>query len=128
MSAVRAELELSHAGTGAGPVTVRAVCDANTVITCVPAALARALGLRVFGEKTATVTEGRPHKVPYAGPVRVEFLNRVCVTGVLVFGDVVRLGRPDMLALDVAVDAQRDALVLPPDRPERASHPVRRAA
>ncbi len=127
MGTIYADLKVRNAAKSQlQELEVRSVCDSGAVITCVPQEVAEQLDLNILGEKTATTADGKPHRVPYAGPVQISFLNRTCVSGVLIFGNEVLLGATDMQDLDVTLDIRNEKLILPPDCPNFAVYPVRR--
>ena len=55
--------------------------------------------------------------VPYAGPIKVEFLNRFCYVGALVLGDEVLLGAVPMEDMDLVLSPARREVTVDPCSP-----------
>jgi hypothetical protein len=55
--------------------------------------------------------------VPYVGPVKVSFENRMCFVGALVLGDEVLLGAVPMEDMDLLLSPSRQSIVVNPISP-----------
>ena len=102
------------------PVKVRALADTGAMMLCIPEPLACLLDLDLQLTRDVTLADGQKIKVPYAGPIRVNFENRFCFVGALVMGDDVLLGAVPMEDMDLVLNpAHRQVTVNPasPDRP-----------
>jgi hypothetical protein len=55
--------------------------------------------------------------VPYVGPVKVSFENRICFVGALVLGDEVLLGAVPMEDMDLLLSPSRQSIVVNPSSP-----------
>ena len=75
------------------------------------------LQLKDAGVREITLADGRVQQVRYVTPVRIEMLNRVCVTGALVLGDQVLLGAIPMEDLDLVVEPARQRVAVNPRAP-----------
>jgi clan AA aspartic protease len=84
-------------------VAVKALADTGALMLCLPEHLAIQLELETESTREVTVADGRSMKVPYVGPVRVTFENRLCFVGALVMGDEVLLGAVPMADMDLVL-------------------------
>jgi clan AA aspartic protease len=84
-------------------VAVKALADTGALMLCLPEHLAIQLELETESTREVTVADGRSMKVPYAGPVKVAFENRLCFVGALVMGDEVLLGAVPMADMDLVL-------------------------
>jgi len=89
------------------PVSARA--DSAALMLCIPAPLAAALQLQQESLRALSVADGRVLKVPYVGPLRVDFEGRCCFVGALVLSDEVLLGTVPMEDMDVIVNPTRES-------------------
>lgn len=96
---------------------VKALADTGSLMLCIPEHVAVQLQLEKESEREVTVADGRRQKVPYVGPIRIAFENRVCYVGALVLGDEVLLGAVPMEDLDLVVIPGRREVVVNPDYP-----------
>ena len=92
MGYVHASIELSNPREpDLTPITTHALADSGALMLCIPEAMAVALKLEQQSEREVTVADGRTMRVPYVGPVKVTFQDRLCFVGALVLGDDVLL-------------------------------------
>jgi hypothetical protein len=56
---------------------------------CIPEHVVVQLRLEVESEREISVADGRKQRVPYVGPVKVRFEDRICFVGAMVLGDEV---------------------------------------
>ncbi|HLL91190.1 MAG TPA: clan AA aspartic protease [Tepidisphaeraceae bacterium] len=127
MGHVRVDIRLSNPREPSlQPVTVNALVDTGATVTCLPQRVADQLKLTPLEARTATVADGRSVKADYAGPIKIEFENRMCFTGALVFGDDVLLGAVAVEDMDLIIDMRNQRLAVPPDRPNFAQVLVKR--
>ena len=61
------------------------------------------------------------------GPVSIQFENRGCCTGALVFGDEALLGAVPMEDMDVLISPAKQALIVNPESPNIAMSIAKRA-
>lgn len=80
---------------------------------CISEHIALQLKLETESEREVSVADGRKMKVPYVGPIRVDFENRFCFVGALVLGDEVLLGAVPMEDMDLVVPSRREVTVDP---------------
>ena len=128
MGLVRTEIELSNPrDAGIRPLRVMSLVDTGALHLCVPEHVAIQLDLEELYGREVTTTDERTHLVPYAGPVAIEFENRACFTGALVFGNEVLLGAAPMEDLDVLVSPATRTLIVNPASPNTATSIVKAA-
>lgn len=84
---------------------------------CIPEHIALQLHLKDTGIREVTLADGHVRQVRYVSPVRIEMLNRVCVTGALVLGDQVLLGAIPMEDMDLIVEPARQRVSVNPRAP-----------
>ena len=89
------------------PVTVKALADTGALMLCIPERIAMQLQLEAESTREVAVADGRSLSVPYVGPIRVTFGNRLCFVGALVLGDEVLLGAVPMEDMDLVVNPGR---------------------
>lgn len=98
-------------------IEVNALADTGALMLCLPGHLAIQLELDAESEREVTVADGRAMKVPYVGPVKIEFENRLCYTGALVMGDEVLLGAVPMEDMDLVLSPSHRTITANPQYP-----------
>lgn len=96
---------------------VEALVDTGAMHLCIPEHIALQLQLKRSGVREVTLADGKVLQVQYVSPVRIEMLNRVCVTGALVLGDQVLLGAIPMEDMDLVVEPARQRVAVNPRAP-----------
>ena len=99
------------------PISTQALADTGALMLCIPEHLALQLRLEQQSEREVTVADGRSMTVPYVGPVKVTFGDRLCFVGALVMGDDVLLGAVPMEDMDLTVHPSRQQLEPDPRSP-----------
>ena len=99
------------------PISTTALADTGALMRCIPEHLALQLRLEQQSEREVTVADGRSMTVPYVGPVKVAFGDRLCFVGALVMGDDVLLGAVPMEDMDLTVHPSRQRLEPDPRSP-----------
>ncbi len=113
-----AEIELSNPSQPQlKPVRVRALADTGVLMLCIPQHVALQLGLNADSEREVTLADGKSHKVPYVGPIRVSFDGRICFVGALVLGDEVLIGAVPMEDMDLVIAPGRRTVSVNPESP-----------
>lgn len=98
-------------------MSVQALADTGALMLCLPEPIAIQLELDTEALREVTVADGRAMKVPYVGPVKVAFGNRVCFVGALVLGDEVLLGAVPMEDLDLVLVPSTQQVMANPASP-----------
>ena len=118
MGDVQARIELSNPREpDLQPINTTALADTGALMLCIPEHLALQLRLEQQSEREVTVADGRSMTVPYVGPVKVAFGDRLCFVGALVMGDDVLLGAVPMEDMDLTVHPSRQRLEPDPRSP-----------
>jgi clan AA aspartic protease len=97
-------------------IAVHALADTGARMLCLPEHLAIQLELETETTREVTIADGRSIKVPYAGPIKVRFENRICYVGGLVMGDEVLLGAVPMEDMDLVLTPSKKL----PSTPQQA--------
>ena len=108
------------------PITVKALADTGALMLCIPEHIAVQLQLEAESTREVSVADGRSVSVPYAGPIKVTFGNRLCYVGALVLGDEVLLGAVPMEDMDLVVNPGRREVTVDPASPNFAHARVKR--
>ena len=128
MGHVYADIELANARRpDLTPVRVRALADTGALLLCIPEQVAVQLTLETESTREVAVADGRKMSVPYVGPLKVTFGNRICYVGALVLGDEVRLGAVPMEDMDLVVNPGRREVTVDPASPNFARARAKRA-
>ena len=96
---------------------VQALADKGALMLCIPEHVAVQLKLEQQSEREVTVADGHAMRVPYVGPVKVAFQDRLCFVGALVLGDDVLLGAVPMEDMDLTIHPARQRLEPDPRSP-----------
>ena len=102
-------------------VEVEALADMGATFLCVPAAVAEALRLETYEHRETTIADGSRRRVPYVGPLEVQFKNRTAFVGALVMGERVLLGAIPMEDMDLVVRPRDRQVDVNPASPDVAS-------
>ena len=94
-----------------------ALVDTGAVTLCIPEHVSVHLKLTAIEQREVTTADGKPHLVPYVGPVQVEFENRTCFTGALVLGDTVLIGAVPLEDMDLVIHPREQKLMVNPLSP-----------
>jgi clan AA aspartic protease len=99
------------------PIAAQVLADSCALMLCIPEHLALQLKLQQESEREVTVADGCSMCVPYVGPVKVSFQDRICFVGALVLGDTVLLGAVPMEDMDLTIKPSRQRLEPDPRSP-----------
>lgn len=99
------------------PLEVKALADTGALTLCLPEHIALQLDLQTESLREVTVADGRSMKVPYVGPVKVSFENRMCFVGALLMGNEVLLGAVPMEDMDLVLSPSQQSIVVNPSSP-----------
>lgn len=109
------------------PITTQALADTGALTLCIPEHIAVQLQLEAETMREVSVADGRSVSVPYVGPIKVSFGNRLCYVGALVLGDEVLLGSVPMEDMDLIVNPGRREVTVDPASPNLPHAKVKRA-
>ncbi|BAS67120.1 clan AA aspartic protease [Bathymodiolus septemdierum thioautotrophic gill symbiont] len=118
MGHIWADIELSNPKEEAlASIKVNALADTGALMLCIPQHIANQLNLEINSEREVSVADGRSLKVPYMGPIKINFKNRSCFVGALVMGDEVLLGAVPMEDMDLTLNPARQTIGVNPNSP-----------
>jgi len=98
-------------------VEIDALADTGAVHLCIPEHISIQLDLEMAEEREVTLADGAKRKVPYVGPIKMEFMNRVGYTGALILGDQALIGVIPMEDMDLIVIPGTQTITVNPDSP-----------
>ena len=106
--------------SGINPIEVKSLVDTGATYLCIPQHVANQLELVELQKREVTLADGSSSLVPYVGPIKVTFENRICFVGAMVMGDTVLLGAIPMEDMDLIIHPKLQKLVVHPERPNVA--------
>lgn len=107
------------------PIELTSLVDTGALMLCIPQSVAFQLSLEELDRRPVTIADGSSHKVPYVGPVRVDFDNRFCFVGALVIGDETLLGAIPMEDMDLVVHPATQQLMPNPLHPNKPGYTIK---
>ena len=127
MGLVFSEIKLSNPSQAQlNPMTVEALVDSGAVHLCIPTHVQIQLQLETVDQKEVTLADGSQRLIPYVGPIKIQFENRIGFTGALVMGDQVLLGAIPMEDMDLVIIPSERKLAVNPRSPNIASSIAKR--
>jgi len=99
------------------PIEVDALADSGAVHLCIPEHIRIQLKLKEIDKKEVILADGSKEVVPYVGPIRIRFKNRVGFVGAIVMGDQVLLGAIPMEDLDLVILPKKRVVGVNPASP-----------
>ncbi len=121
MGQIYASLSLSNpAKEDLLPIAANALVDTGALFLCVPEHIAVQLQLKEYEKREVTIADGSKKLVPYVGPIKINYLNRVCLTGALVMGDMVLLGAIPIEDMDLVIHPAQLQITVNPNNPNIA--------
>ncbi len=103
------------------PVETNCLVDSGATYLCIPPHIALQLGLSELQKREVTLADGSVKLVPYAGPIKIEFQDRICFVGAMVLGDQCLLGAIPMEDMDLVIHPKLLKLSVNPASPNIAS-------
>ncbi len=126
MGLVYANIRLSNpVKSEQSPVEVKSLVDSGSTFLCITQHVANQLGVNELYQKEALLADGTSKLMPYVGPIKVEFENRVCFVGAMVLGDECLLGAIPMEDMDLVVIPRLFKLSVNPESPNIARGKVK---
>ena len=122
MGLVFSNITLSNPVIGSmKPIDVVSLVDTGATYLCIPQHIANQLELSELQKREVTLADGSSSLVPYVGPIKVTFENRICFVGAMVLGDQCLLGAIPMEDMDLIVHPKLLKLSVNPSSPNIAS-------
>jgi len=109
------------------PIETKALVDSGAVMLCIPDHFRIQLELEdePNSSREISMADGRTAKVPYAGPIKVEWEDRICYVGALVVGDEPLLGAVPMEDMDLVLHPLSQKLMANPLSPNFPHHKIK---
>ena len=101
-------------------VETEALVDTGALFLCIPQHIAIQLKLKEHEKREVTIADGSKKLVPYVGPIKIEYQNRMCLTGALVLGNMVLLGAIPIEDMDLIIHPAQLKLTVNPLNPNIA--------
>ena len=121
MGQVYANIEISNAALPQlNAVPLHALVDTGALFLCIPASVALQLNLSEFEKREVTIADGSKRIVPYVGPIKITYQNRMCLTGALVLGEIPLLGAIPIEDMDLIIHPSQLKLLVNPEHPNVA--------
>ena len=118
MGVVYATIKLSNPViSDSVPIEVQCLVDSGATYLCIPPHLADQLQLKELQKREVTLADGSSNLVPYVGPIKVEYANRLCFVGAMVLGDQTLLGAIPMKDMDLVIHPKLFQLSVNPESP-----------
>jgi clan AA aspartic protease len=122
MGLVFSNITLSNPVIGSmKPIDVLSLVDTGATYLCIPQHIANQLELSELQKREVTLADGSSSLVPYVGPIKVTFENRICFVGAMILGDQCLLGAIPMEDMDLIVHPKLLKLSVNPSSPNIAS-------
>ena len=126
MSAVHAKIGLSNPRiSDLKEIEVTSLVDTGADMLCLPEHIVTQLDLDHHGTRNVSRADGKSHKVPYVGPLKVTFENRICFVGAIVLGDETLFGAVPMEDMDLLIHPLSQKLSVNPASPDFPHHKVK---
>ena len=121
MGIIYSDITLSNpSNTSLQAVEIKALVDTGALFLCIPEHIAIQLKLQEYEKREVTISDGSKRLCPYVGPVKINYLNRMCLTGALVIGENVLLGAIPMEDMDLIIHPAQLKLIVNPQNPNIA--------
>ena len=102
------------------PIEVRCLVDTGATYLCIPESIAIQLKLDETEKREVMLANGSVTSVPYVGPIKIAFENRICYVGAMVMGEQTLLGAIPMEDMDLVVHPKLFKLSVNPAHPNIA--------
>lgn len=102
------------------PLDVNCLVDSGSTYLCIPQHMAIQLGLSELQKREIILADETARLVPYVGPIKIEFENRICFVGAMVLGDQCLLGAVPMEDMDLVIHPKYFKLSVNPESPNIA--------
>ena len=102
-------------------VQANCLVDSGATYLCIPEHIAIQLGVSELQKREVTLADGSARLVPYVGPIKIVFEDRICFTGAMVMGDQCLLGAIPMEDMDLVIHPKLFKLSVNPASPNVAS-------
>jgi clan AA aspartic protease len=94
------------------PIEINSLVDTGSYHLCISESIQISLELEIYDYQMVTLANNIDVKVPYVGPVRIDYMGRKCFIGAYVIGEGCLLGVIPMESMDLVVQPLNQKLVL----------------
>ncbi|MDX2188609.1 MAG: clan AA aspartic protease [Bacteroidota bacterium] len=101
-------------------IEVKCLVDTGATYLCIPSHIANQLELKELQKREVVLADGETKNVPYVGPIKVQFEDRICFVGAMVMGSETLLGAIPMEDMDLVVHPKLLKLSVNPNSPNIA--------
>ena len=118
MDAVKTTIKLSNPRfEDIQAIEVECLADTGALHLCITETQSIQLKLEEFEKRPVTIADGTTFRVPYVGPVKVDWQGRVSFTGAMVLGNQCLLGAIPMEDMDIMVHPSSQCVFANPMHP-----------
>ena len=122
MGHVKATIKVSNpTKTDLKSIDIVCLVDTGAAYLRLPQHVANQLELKELQKREVILANGQSQLVPYVGPVKVEFENRICFVGAMVLGDQPLLGAIPIEDMDLVIHPSQFKLSVNPASPNIAT-------
>ena len=105
-------------------VEAKSLVDTGALFLCIPGHIVIQLKQKEFKKREVTIADGSKQLVPYVGTIKINYKNRMCLTGALVLGETVLLGAIPIEDMDLVIHPAKLKLEVNPANPNIAGSVV----
>ncbi len=98
-------------------IEVLSLVDTGALHLCITETQCIQLKLEEFEKRPVTLADGTVHKLPYVGPIKVDWKGRVSFTGAMVLGNQCLLGAIPMEDMDILIHPAKQIVIANPEHP-----------
>ena len=98
----------------------KCLVDSGATYLCIPSHIANQLELKELQKREVMLADGEIRNVPYVGPIKVQFEDRICFVGAMILGNEVLLGAIPMEDMDLVIHPKLLKLSVNPASPNVA--------
>lgn len=121
MGQIYSEITLSNpSDSSLSSININALVDTGAMFLCIPKHIALQLQLPEHEMREVTMADGSRKLVPYVGPLKINYMNRMCLTGALVMGETALLGAIPIEDMDLIIHPAQLKLTVNPNNPNIA--------
>ena len=91
--------------------------DTGSLFLNIPSHIAIQLKLKHYEKREVSIADGSKKLCDYVGPILLQYSNRQCLTGALVFGEEVLLGAIPIEDMDLIIHPAQLKLMPNPENP-----------
>jgi len=118
MGIIKSKIKLSNPKfSNLEPIEVECLVDTGALHLCITETQCIQLKLEEFEKRPVTLADGSIHKLPYVGPIKIDWNGRVSFSGAMVLGNQCLLGAIPMEDMDILIHPAKQILIANPLHP-----------